>query len=322
MNKILVVTKEDEGKRLDLFLVSQEPKQTRGYFQRLIEKNLVTVNQKIAKSSSILRQGDQIFVPKVTSSLFPKTEHIPLNLIYEDNSILIVNKPAGMIVHPQRIEDRGTLVQALLHHDEKIKKAIYDPNSAISRMRPGIVHRLDKDTSGVLVVAKNRAALTTLAHQFQKHLVIKDYMVLVYGDLVEKKVIHTNLGRKKADHKSLMAAKPLQAGGREAISTFFPEKFFVYLPTGEKVTLLRCRIETGRTHQIRVHAKYCGYPVLGDSLYRTKLSQELSQKLGIERQMLHASKLIFNHPESGKRIEFEAELPEDMLQVLTKLKRA
>jgi 23S rRNA pseudouridine1911/1915/1917 synthase len=227
-----------------------------------------------------------------------------------------------MIVHPQRIEDRGTLVQALLHYDEKIKEAIYDPNSAISRMRPGIVHRLDKDTSGVLVVAKNRDALTILAQQFQKHLVIKDYTALVYGDLAEKKVIHTNLGRKKADHKSLMAAKPLQSSGREAISTFFPEKFFVYSPTSEKVTLLGCRIETGRTHQIRVHAKYGGYPVLGDSLYRTKLSQGLSQKLGIERQMLHASKLKFSHPESGKRVEFEVELPEDMLQVLTKLKRA
>ena len=314
-----VVPPESDGQRLDRFLVTIEPERSRSQLHALIGEGRVLVDGKVRKPSFAVRPGSSVEVRYPVEQLFPTAEDRALDILFEDDILLVLNKPAGMSVHPVKMEEEGTLVQALLHHSHRIAEAIYDPESALSRMRPGIVHRLDKDTTGVMVVAKTADCLHALAKQFHDHSVVKEYQALVFGSLTDPTTVHTNIGRKPM-RRNLMGIKPTGGeDGKEAISHFEPEQQYFWKATGQEASLVRCRIETGRTHQIRVHAKHIGHPVLGDPVYFTKPSLTLTRHLGAKRQLLHASKLVLDHPETDERMTFVAPLASDMQAALLKI---
>lgn len=314
---VYVVPEDWKGKRLDHFLTWLKPEKSRGYFQRLLARQLVKVNEKQAKASHLVKAGDLVMLNEPSLPLFPRAEMIPLDIIYEDEDILVVNKPAHMAVHPNSLEGTGTLVQALLYHSKSIVDAVYDIDSLVSRLRPGIVHRLDKDTSGLLVIAKSRESLEALANQFREHQVKKVYTALVYGSISQPVTIHTNLKRKPGKKKSIMGISAEE--GREAITHITPQRSYYYPKHNTEISLVKCEIVTGRTHQIRVHCKYSGHPVIGDSLYTHKPAREASLSLGARRQLLHASYMCFQHPRHQQTLEFKAELPEDMQSVISRL---
>lgn len=311
------VEEDNAGQRLDIFLATQNPSHSRSSLHKLITEGMVKINSLLPKASYVVKKGEKVIVRYPVKKLFPSAENNAFSIIFEDEVLLVVDKPAGMSVHPTTMEEKGTLVQAILHHSARIADAVYDPESAISRMRPGIVHRLDKDTTGVLVIAKTTEALKALSDQFRLHTVVKEYQAIVYGALTDPTTVHTNIGRKPMK-RSLMGVK--EAGeGREAITHFYPEKTLFWKPTEQEATLTKCIIETGRTHQIRVHAKHIGHPVLGDETYTNKPAKTLSRQVGAMRQLLHAAKLEITHPTSGERLIFTANMPADMQIVLTKL---
>lgn len=317
MNKKTVsVQEEAAGSRLDQFLATQDPEHTRGFYQHLIKEGLVSIgNQPVTKASRSLKIGEdiQISYPDIKEFLEPENHH--LSIIFEDEHILVINKPAGMAVHPQHAAEQGTVAHALLYHDASIQQAMHDPESAISKLRPGIVHRLDKDTSGLLLIAKSAESLTVLSQQFKEHSVTKEYLAVVYGAFTQSVSLKTGLQRKPF-HRTMMGISKKEGEGREAISHFSP------LAQGhwneETLSAILCRIETGRTHQIRVHAKHLHHPILGDNLYTNKPATLLSASLGASRQMLHAYRLAFNHPLTGERLSFTAPLAADIQAVLTK----
>ena len=267
------------------------------YVKFLMDSGLVLVNEKDVKPHYTAREGDEVFlrmIPQERESTLT-AEDIPLNILYEDEWIIIVNKPAGMVVHPGSGNRKGTLANALLHHCGKLA-------DLGDELRPGIVHRLDKDTSGVIVVAKNDRALRSLAKQFQKRVVKKRYVALVKGrveldnGVVEAPVARHAVNRQKMDVEYVK--------GKSARTTYHVIRRF------KGFTLLELELETGRTHQIRVHMKHIGHPVLGDRTYgRTD---------GIERQALHAEMLGFTHPDTGKYVEFHAPVPKDIQEVIDK----
>ncbi|MBU6388929.1 RluA family pseudouridine synthase [Patescibacteria group bacterium] len=297
------VSPSDATVRLDRFLRQQAPQHSRAYLQQLIDRELVTVNGASKKARYPVKAGERIQVDFPDIQPFPTAAAMPLDIIYEDNDLLAINKPVGMTVHPNSTEDQGTLVQALLAHAPEIVNAVYDPESAISRMRPGIVHRLDKDTGGVILAAKTREALLNLAKQFHDHTVQKCYLALVHGEITEDQTIHTVIARKHTGD-GRMGARPLSNPGREAITHIHPVRTIRY---GRDVaTVIECRIETGRTHQIRVHCKYIGHPVIGDPLYTNKPASALSKRLNVTHQLLHASRITFRHPKSGREISLES----------------
>ncbi len=312
------VDETSDGIRLDIFLATQEPGSTRSQIKKLIEKQLVRIGQQIPKASHLVRAGDQVVIQRPQPIIFPQPEPgKALDVIYEDDDILVLNKPADMTVHPTDEESTGTLVQALLYRSMQFAEAVYDTSSLISRMRPGIVHRLDKNTTGLMVVAKTAEALQNLSGQFKEHAVYKEYTALVLGILSDPTTIHTNIGR-KPHRKNLMGVKQ-GTEGREAITHLEPIRQ-LYHPTSQlDFTLISCRIETGRTHQIRVHCKYCGHAIIGDPLYTNRQAEKASQLLGAKRQLLHANQLRFRHPSSGEELNFSAPLPEDFQAILTKL---
>ena len=302
-----------EGLRLDAFLVSQLPDLSRSQLQKLITHERVQVNGETAKPRYMVKMGDSVTVTVPDANQALVAESTSLDILFEDEALLVINKPAGMVVHPQLAEEQGTLVHALLHYYPAIAEAVYDPAHSLSRMRPGIVHRLDKDTSGVILVAKTQAALIALSEQFKTKDIKKSYTTVVFGQLKEAQTIRNWIIRKAAQ-ENLMKVSRIAGQGREAITHLFPEKVFA------EATLLQCRIETGRTHQIRVHCKFIGHPVLGDTRYTNKAATLFSEKLGIKRQMLHAQSLTFIHPITGKEMTIAAPLPPDMEAVLTALK--
>jgi 23S rRNA pseudouridine1911/1915/1917 synthase len=314
-----IVPEEWNGKRLDLFLAHLDQNHSRSHIQRLITKQLVKINKRAPKASHLIKTGENIFVEESTEPLFPSPEDtLPVNIIYEDDEILVVNKPANMTVHPVDMESTGTLVQALLFHSMRIAEVVYDANSIVSRMRPGIVHRLDKNTTGLIVIAKTTDALYNLSDQFKNHTVKKEYAALVMGMVSDSTTIHTNIGR-KPNRQNMMGVPIKDEYGRDAITHFEPTSALFSKEAEQDLTLLKCRIETGRTHQIRVHCKYFGHPIIGDPLYCTIPTQKISKLLGAKRQMLHAQFLELTHPRTGERCSFKAPLPEDMLAILTKL---
>jgi 23S rRNA pseudouridine1911/1915/1917 synthase len=314
-----VVPEEWNGKRLDQFLAHLDQSHSRSHIQRLITKQLVKINSVPPKASHLIKTGENIYVEKIDEQLFPKPdEKLKVDIVYEDEDILVVNKPANMTVHPVDMETTGTLVQALLFHSMRLAEVVYDANSIVSRMRPGIVHRLDKNTTGLIVIAKNKEALYNLSDQFKNHTVVKEYAALVMGLVSDSTTIHTNIGR-KPNRQNVMGVPPKGDYGREAITHFEPISSFFFKESEQDLTLLKCRIETGRTHQIRVHCKYFGHPIIGDPLYSTVPTQRISKLLGAGRQMLHAQYLQLTHPRTGERMSFEAPLPEDLKAVLTKL---
>ncbi len=305
------------GLRLDIFLSRQYPDLSRSHYKKLIEDHRVRLNNRVTKPGCELKEGDQVAVwlPTVTSDQQLTPQPIPLDILYEDGHILVVNKASGMVVHPGPGHADGTLVHALLAHCPRL--AIQG-----APMRPGIVHRLDQHTSGVMVVAKSEAAYLDLIRQFKEHTVIKEYLALVHGQVTPQRgEIITLMDRHPTDRKKMAV---VQGKGREAVSSWEVEKSW-----GE-ITLLRVRIETGRTHQIRVHLSHIHHPVVGDVVYgggkrRVKAVQspELRTILAsAQRQMLHAWNVTIDHPINRRQLRFEAQLPEDFNALIGALDRA
>jgi len=280
--------------RLDRYVSEQCPELSRTYAQRLIADGYITVNDRLAKASLRLSIGDRLRVvipPTAPSPLSP--EAIPLNIIYEDDDLLVVDKPAGLTVHPAPGHPAHTLVNAILSYFPRLA-------DISDSLRPGVVHRLDKDTSGVMLVAKNRVAQQNLSEQFKAHSVVKAYLVLVKGCLTpEEGIIEAPMGRDPRNRKRMAVV----AEGREARTEYRVIKYI------GNYTLLEVMPETGRTHQIRVHLAAIGYPVVGDKVYGVK-SPHLS------RQFMHACHLGFKLPSTGEHVEFKSELPPDLEQAL------
>ena len=285
---------DKQGVRLDRYVSEQCPELSRTYAQRLIADGYITVNDRQAKASLKLSIGDRLRVaipPTAPSPL--SAEAIPLNIIYEDDDLLVIDKPAGLAVHPAPGHPGHTLVNAILSHFPRLA-------DVSDSLRPGVVHRLDKDTSGVMLVAKNRTAQQNLSDQFKAHSVGKAYLVLVKGRLTpEQGVIEAPMGRDPRNRKRMAVVTE----GREARTEYQVIRYM------GNYTLLEVMPETGRTHQIRVHLSAIGYPVVGDKVYGVK-SPHLS------RQFVHASRLGFKLPSTGEYVEFTSELPPDLEQAL------
>jgi 23S rRNA pseudouridine1911/1915/1917 synthase len=288
---------------------------TRSAVQRLIDAGHVTVNGKMEKSSLKLKGGELVVVkipPPAPPT--PVAEDIRLEILYEDGDVIVVNKPAGMVVHPGAGNYSGTLVNALLGHCK-------DLSGIGGEIRPGIVHRIDKDTTGLLVAAKNDAAHQSLARQFKKHSIKRVYVALVYGSPKQDRgTIDSAIGRHPSDRKKMSA---LARSGRHAVTHWQVAGRY------QGVTLMRITLETGRTHQIRVHLSEAGYPLLGDSVYggggrlanvRDPMLRALVKEMG--RQALHARTLGIVHPVSGKYLEFDADIPGDMARIIGYLEQA
>jgi 23S rRNA pseudouridine1911/1915/1917 synthase len=313
--RVYKVEKEDEQKRLDVYIAQKMPIEiSRNLIQNAIIKGQITVNGSQKKPHYKVKQGEEIQIDfhelvEETKEENILPENIPLNILYEDEELIVINKPAGLIVHPTPSIKTGTLVNALMYHVKDLDKTMQDPS------RLGIVHRLDKETSGVLVVAKNAYSHNLLSKEFKERKTMKYYLALIEGTLKEKEgEIDLPLGR----HPILRHKRAVVYNGREAITEYKVLKEF-----GDLATLVWIRLKTGRTHQIRVHFKYIGNPVIGDSLYgKNKVEKDL--QIPVDRQMLHALKLGFYHPKSNEWMEFLAPLPEDfknLLITLTNLKR-
>lgn len=305
------------GERVDKFLSTVFSDYSRSYFINLINDKEVIVNGKSVKPSFILKDHDQIVINFQENSipLTPRAEDINLNIIHEDENVIVINKQPGLVVHPASGNETGTLINALLNHFPDIKHAVYDKDSLVSQNRPGLVHRLDKDTSGVLIVAKNARAMHSLSRQIQNRTVKKIYLGLCYGwPKNDSGQLISFLGRHPKNRK--MIANIGEEKGREAI-TFY--QVVEYLKIGdEKFSLIKFDLKTGRTHQIRVQASDMGNPILGDKFYGTKPSKKLSEKENVLRQLLHASSLTIQLPNETKPRTFEAQLPEDMKKMLDK----
>lgn len=298
----LLVNKEDGGLRLDKYLAMNELINSRNIAQRLIGSGLVYINDKKVKKNQKISPGDRItFELELQKELEALPEELPLDIIYEDDDIVVISKAAGMVTHPAPGHSRGTVVNALLAHTELANTG--------RPTRPGIVHRLDKDTSGLMVAAKTDQAYYSLIEQLKKGLMKRRYLVLVDGEFKESSgEIKAAIGRSQHDRK-IMAATSLY--GREATTHFKVIKRYFNL------TLLEATLETGRTHQIRVHMRLINHKVIGDPVYG---SLRAGRRLGIDRQFLHAYKLEFNQPTSGKRLRFISRLPNELAQVLKILK--
>lgn len=297
MEKYEIYVDSESNERLDSYVAKQIEGISRTYVHKLIKEGLILVNNKKIKPRYIVKYGDFIHIdlpePK-RIELNP--ENIPLNILYEDSDIVVVNKPKGMVVHPAPGNESGTLVNALLYQIDTLSSENKDS-------RPGIVHRLDKDTSGLLVVAKSNVAYRSLLEQFKKRTVKRRYVALVHGKLnIEKATINAPIGRNPVNRKTMAV---IDENSKEAIT------HYKILQEFNEHTLLEITLETGRTHQIRVHMLYIKHPIVGDSVYSRK-----KNRFGIKTQLLHASNLGFIHPTSGEYIEFEAEVPEDFKEII------
>ncbi len=291
MDIIQFYVDEDDSQRLDAFLAKELDDISRSYVQKLIKDNLVSVNDKCVKSSYIVNEGDNIILhlPK-PKNLEIKPEDIPLDIVFEDKDIVIVNKPQGMVVHPAPGNYSGTLVNALLYKIDSL-------SSINGIIRPGIVHRLDKDTSGLLIIAKNDKAHKALSDDLKNRNVKRIYISLVHGELSKDTgTINKPIGRHPVDRKRMAV---IAKNSKEAITHYkVLEKYNNY-------TLLEASLETGRTHQIRVHMAYINHPIVGDPVYSRRKNE-----FNLDKQMLHAYKLGFIHPRTGLYMEFETDLPE------------
>ena len=314
----IVIPERKKKERLDLFLTNCLENATRSKVQKLIEANLVTVNNNFVKPSYKVLPDDVIeaSVPISPRPEENEPEEIPLNIVYEDEYLLVVNKPAGMVAHPAYANYTGTLVNALLFHSQKLSN-LNVPG------RPGIVHRIDKDTSGLLVVAKDDWTHAKLAEQFSKHSIEREYWAVAWGLFKESKgEINLNIARSKSDRKKFTVT---QNEGKNAIT------LFEILEEFEFTSLLKLNLKTGRTHQIRVHLSSLGHPIFGDPTYGgrhivygsnlTKIKSRVQNLLEImPRQALHAKTLGFIHPHSKQFVKFDSDLPDDILQLIEKLK--
>lgn len=299
-----VVRSENEGIRIDHFLAQEDSAHTRSFWQKRIEKGEVLVNGQPILKSVRLKEGDRVTscLPEPTPDA-AQPEDIPLDILYEDDDLLVVNKPKGMVVHPAPGNYAGTLVNGLLHH---CKGGLSGINGVA---RPGIVHRIDKDTSGLLMVAKNDYAHQFLAAQIQAHSFTREYEAVVYGRLKQNTgTVDAPIGRSKKDRKKMAVT---YEHAKNAVTHYASLKEY------RDFTHIRCRLETGRTHQIRVHMSYIGHPIAGDPLYGP---QKVIQSL--QGQCLHAKKIGFIHPASREYMEFDSPLPEYFTGFLKTLPQA
>ena len=301
MTTVLTAANEDAGTRLDAFLAARLPELSRSRAASLVQEGRVTVNGRPASKSCRLTGGETLSVdlPEQPADTSLTAQAIPLDVVYEDDDVIVVNKPAGLVVHPAPGHPDGTLVNALLHH-------CGDSLSGIGgEKRPGIVHRIDRDTSGLLIAAKNDFAHQRLSAQLSDHSLARTYECLVVGNLREDSgTVDAPIGRDKRDRKK-MAVVP---DGRRAVT------HWEVLARYPGFTHVRCRLETGRTHQIRVHMAYLGHPILGDTVYGAKKPVP-----GLQGQCLHAVGLRFIHPRTGETVELTCPLPEEFRRQLRKL---
>jgi len=299
---LITITEVEAGQRLDKILANRfQDVQSRTYFQWLIEQQSVLVNGIPIKKRFIPKEGDEvqicyILVPEIGLAAEP----IPLAIVYEDDDLIVINKAAGMVVHPAVGNWTGTLVNALLYHCQQLPAAA---GAQAGVLRPGIVHRLDKDTSGLLIAAKTTQAQQRLIAMFSQREIEKEYLAICLGNPGDREIC-TQMGRHPVNRK-LMAV--VAEGGKNAITKCKTLAF------GKALSLVRIGLETGRTHQIRVHMKHIGTPVLGDPMYG---QMSLQEKYGIRRQQLHAHRLTFKHPITNIPLQFEAPLPEDMKKLI------
>ena len=319
-----IVTQDEAGIRLDRFIAGKESELSRSFVQKLILEGYVTVDGSQVKPSHSVRAGDVVKVnlPEPQPHVFPRAESIPLDIVFEDNDLIVVDKPAGMVVHPAAGVSSGTLVNALLAHISP------DPNEqmdeitlrSITPERPGIVHRIDKDTSGLLVVAKTIRAYYNLVEQFREHSVSRKYLAVICGSPKQDTgTIVAPIGRSRRDRKKMAVTS---VNSREAITHFSIKKHY------ERFSLVELTLETGRTHQIRVHLSHIGYPVVGDPTYggrnraiRSAVSEIVRTAFqGLSRQALHAQTLGFIHPGTSKYMEFFSPIPEDIQNVIDALR--
>jgi 23S rRNA pseudouridine1911/1915/1917 synthase len=301
----ITIQPEHDGLRLDRVLATEITGVSRSQIQRLIEDGHVALPRvKTVKANTAVREGDVIAVnlPEPVAAS-PEPEDLPLDVLFQDPDIIVVNKPAGMVVHPGAGNDAGTLVNALLHH-------VKDLSGIGGELRPGIVHRLDKGTSGVMVIAKNDAAHQELSRQFHDREVEKQYVALVWGLVQQRKRIDIPIGRDPV-HREKISTR-----ARRARSAVTRVTWARHVPG---LSLLRIAIHTGRTHQIRVHLNAIGHPIVGDSLYggvHRRVPNTLRPVSRLARPFLHAERLAFQHPRTGEYLEFTAPLPDDLRGVL------
>ncbi len=303
----LVVSADEAGVRIDRYLTSVLAGESRSQIQRLIKDGKVTIGGRTVAANRVVRDGDTIAVeiPEPVSAA-PEPEDLDLDIVYEDSDLIVVNKPAGMVVHPAAGHARGTLVNALLHE-------VKDLSGIGGELRPGIVHRLDRGTSGLMVVAKNDRAHAELARQFHDREVEKEYVALVWGVVQAGRRIDLPIGRDPSDRKKMSAR------ARRARSAATRVTAALHMPG---VTLIHVAIATGRTHQIRVHLSEIGHPIVGDAVYgglRRRVPGDLRPLLALDRPFLHAGRIVFHHPGDGRKMEFEAPLPDDLQSVLDQI---
>ncbi len=302
----LTVDERGARQRLDRYLAAQGKWGARSQVQRLIREGLVRVDGQSAKAGTVLRRGQSIDVhvapPALPEGIEP--EAIPLDVLYEDEWVLVINKPPGLVVHPAPGHWRGTLVSALLHHWR-------GPRPGLDPLRPGIVHRLDKDTSGVLVIAKDAATLADLGAQFRRREVEKQYVAFVWGRPRRQTGTITEPIGRNPTHRKRMAVRH---GGREAVTAF------AVCEQLDGVAMLRLFPKTGRTHQIRVHLAAIGHPVVGDAVYGRGRSRDSG--LLVPRQALHAERISFRHPRTRARVSFTAPLADDLVALRRRCARA
>lgn len=295
----MIVEINDSGKRIDKYL-NENTEYTRSKIQKMIENGNILVNDIKVKDSYKVKENDYITIEALEETTDILPENIPLDIYYEDDDLIVVNKPSGMVVHPAPGNYTGTLVNALIYHTNNLSKVN-------TNIRPGIVHRIDADTSGLLLVAKNDKAHNILAEAIQKKEVVREYIALVEGIIMEDTAtIDAPIGRDKKDRKKMTVTSE---NSKDAVT------HIRVLERYKDSTLIRCKLETGRTHQIRVHALSINHPLLGDEVYGPK-----NNKFKLKGQTLHAKKLGFIHPTTKEYVEFDSELPKYFQDILNKLK--
>lgn len=299
-NKIEFIVGEDDGYRLDYYLSLEMNELSRSYAQKLIKDKVVTVNGRYKKQSYIVNEGDIIeLVLPDKEELKLEKENIPLDIIFEDNDIVVINKPQGLVVHPAPGNYSGTLVNALLYHIDNLSTI----NGII---RPGIIHRIDKDTSGLLIIAKNDYSHKVLSNDLKKHEINREYIALCHGRLTQSNgTIDMPIGRDPRNRKKMAVT---QVNSKNAIT------YFTVLKNFDNYSLLKLKLETGRTHQIRVHLSHINHSIVGDPLY-----SKISNEFGIKKQMLHAFKIKFNHPRSKETMTFYAPFPNEFKNIIKKI---
>jgi 23S rRNA pseudouridine1911/1915/1917 synthase len=310
----IVVPDDSDGTRLDVFLTSVMSGQSRSQIQRLIKDGHVSIGGREAKANQPVKTGQAIAIdiPEPIEPV-PQPEALPLPIVYQDPDLIVVDKPAGMVVHPAAGHDRGTLVNALLHH-------VDDLSGIGGEKRPGIVHRLDRGTSGLMVVAKNDRAHEELSRQFREREVEKEYIALVWGEVMAGRRIDAAIGRDPSNRKKMSSAPARIRRSREAVTRIVRAEHF-----GRVLTLAQVAIHTGRTHQIRVHLSAIGHPIVGDPLYggvHRRVPGDVRAVTHLERPFLHAARLAFTHPADKRRMQFESELPGDLQKVLDDVREA